>query len=77
MNREIKLRAWCPKNKEMYYPDGHYEFWIDNNSIGFYPRYEQEAFSSYNTVASESEEKILALASVDKYNLLQSIKQEM
>jgi len=61
MNREIKLRAWCPKNKEMYYPDGHYEFWIDNNSIGFYPRYEQEAFSSYNTIASESEEKIIVM----------------
>lgn len=68
MNREIKLRAWCPKNKEMYYADncrnyenGGYYFDIDNNSIGFYPRYNTDELSRFNTKPSDDEIKILVM----------------
>jgi len=59
--RQIKFRAWCESNKEMYYPDGIYEFWIDNNSIGFYPRYDKDELHHFNTNPSESEKEILAM----------------
>lgn len=58
MSREIKFRAWGEENKEMYYPDGQYEFWIDNNSVGFYPRYDIDSMQHYNTIKSENEKSI-------------------
>lgn len=71
MNREIKLRAWCPKNKEMYYADncrnyenGGYYFDIDNNSIGFYPRYNTDELSRFNTKPSDNEIEILVMKSI-------------
>ena len=61
MKREIKFRAWCESNKEMYYPDSNYEFWVDNNSIGFYPRYDKDELYHFNTMPSENEKKIVAM----------------
>lgn len=59
MKREIKFRAWCEENKEMYFPDGIYEFWFDNNSIGFYPRYDKDELFHFNTIPSENEKSII------------------
>ncbi len=61
MNREIKFRAWSKYNKEMYLPDGNYEFWIDNNSIGFYPRYDADEFTGFNTIPAEHEKEIIVM----------------
>lgn len=61
MEREIKFRAWSPENKEMYYPDGNYEFIIDNCNIGFEPRYDKDNFFSFNTVKSEHEKEIIVM----------------
>lgn len=61
MNREIKFRAWCESNKEMYYPDNIYEFHIDNNSVGFYPNYDKEEHFSFNTIPSEHEKQIIVM----------------
>jgi uncharacterized phage protein (TIGR01671 family) len=61
MNREIKFRAWCESNKEMYYPDNNYEFWVDNNSFGFYPRYDKDELYHFNTMPSENEKKIVVM----------------
>jgi len=59
--KEIKLRAWCEDNKEMYHPDENYEFWIDNNSIGFYPRYDKDSFQGFNTIPAEHEKQIVVM----------------
>lgn len=56
--KQIKFRAWCEGSKEMYYPDDNYEFLIDNNSVGFYPRYDKDSFYRFNTIASENEREI-------------------
>ncbi len=58
MNREIKFRAWCPKNKEMYYDDGNYRFHIFQDCIGYYPEYNKEEFYHFNTNPSKDELKI-------------------
>lgn len=59
--RDIKFRAWCESNKEMYEPDGIYEFWFDNSSLGFYPRYDNEALYSFNSIPAEHEKKIIIM----------------
>ena len=59
--REIKFRAWCESNKEMYYPDGQYEFWVDNNSVGFYPRYDKDEMYDFNTIPAEHEKEITVM----------------
>lgn len=58
MNREIKFRAWCPKNKEMYYDDGNYRFHIFQDCIGYYPEYNKEEFYHFNTNPSKDELKM-------------------
>lgn len=58
MNREIKFRAWCPKNKEMYYDEGNYRFHIFQDCIGYYPEYNKEEFYHFNTNPSKDELKI-------------------
>jgi len=55
MNREIKLRAWSPDNNEMYYPDEIYSFRVYNTSIGFYPHYDSDELTYYNTHPSSEE----------------------
>lgn len=37
--RQLKLRAWCEKNKEMYFPNETYCFRIYNGVIAFHPHY--------------------------------------
>lgn len=61
MNRQIKFRAWCPANNEMYLPNDGYEFWCDNNSIGFYPRYNTDELQDFNTIPAEHEKEIIVM----------------
>lgn len=61
MKREIKFRAWCESNNEMYSPDETHEFWFDNNSIGFYPRYDTHVLQHYNTIPAEHEKEIVVM----------------
>lgn len=61
-NREIKFRAWCPKNEEMYYADHLYHFCISaTGSVGFVPYHDSNELHSFSTDPDSEELQIIAM----------------
>lgn len=61
-NRERKMRAWCPDDKAMYYPDEDYSFRIyKDGSVSFQPHYENPELHYYSDNPCDGEKKIIAM----------------